>query len=384
MPKLKVPLYKVFWDEDDVDAVTRVIRRGSYWTLGPEVREFEKKLAEYIGVEYAVTFNSGTSALHAVMLALGVKPGDEVIVPSFTFIATANSALFVGAKPVFAEIEEERYGLDPADVVERITPRTKVLMPIHYGGMPARIKELREIAEDYGIFLVEDMAESLGAITEEGVKVGNYGDAAIISFCGNKVITTGEGGAVVTNDKRLYKKLLLVRSHGRLDYHGKYFTSPESFDYITLGYNWRMSSITAALGITQLNKIEKAIELRRRVAKEYEQRLRKVADIIRPFIEPPGVRAVYQMYTIRFVDNPSLRDAVRRHLAQKGITTKVYFEPIHLTKLYRSLGYKPGLLPRTEKISKEVLTIPIYPSMTREEIDYVVNSIAEAIQAAKA
>ena len=377
---VKIPLYRVYWDEDDVEAVTRVIRRGGYWTLGPEIREFERMLAEYLGVEYAVTFNSGTSALHAVMLAYGLRSGDEVIVPSFTFIATANAPLFVGAKPVFADIEEERYALDPADVVERITHRTKVIMPIHYGGMPAKIRELKEIAEDHGLILIEDMAESLGARTEEGRMVGTYGDAAVISFCGNKVITTGEGGAVVTNDKRIYNKLLLIRSHGRLDKYGQYFSSSQPFEYVTLGYNWRMSSITAAVGITQLRKIEKVVEMRRKVAQLYEKLIEeRLRGLVEPFREPRGTRAVYQMYTVRFRGRPDLREEARRLLQERGVTTKVYFDPVHKTKFYRSLGYGDLHLPVTETVSKEVLTLPIYPTMTREEVEYVVNTIAEAL-----
>ncbi len=379
---MKIPLYKVFWDNDDVEAVVKVIRRGSYWAVGPEIKEFEKKLAEYIGVKYAVSFNSGTSALHAAMLAYDIGPGDEVIVPSFTFIATANAALFVGARPVFAEIEEERYALDPDDVLERITSKTRVIMPIHYGGMPARIRELREIAEDHGLILVEDAAESIGALTEERKKVGNYGAAAIFSFCGNKVITTGEGGAVVTNDQKIYEKLKLIRSHGRLEGNENYFHSTRSFDYVMLGYNWRIATFIAALGITQLNKLEKAIELRRKVAEKYTEAIRReLGDIIKPFTEPPGTRGVYQMYTIRVLEGgKELRDKIREHLREKGITTKIYFEPVHLYTIYRRLGHREGELPRTERISGEVLTLPIYPTMTDDEIDYVVNALREAVE----
>ena len=378
---MKIPLYKIFWDEDDAESVLKVIRRGSYWTLGPEIKEFEERLAEYIGVEYAVSFNSGTSALHAVMLAFNVKHGDEVIVPSFTFIATANAALFVGARPIFAEIEDERYGLDPEDVLNRITQKTKVLMPIHYGGMPAKIKALKEIAEDHNLILIEDAAESLGAITEEGRKVGTYGDAAVFSFCGNKVITTGEGGVVITNDRKIYERLKLIRSHGRLEDGEDYFRSSKRFDYVTLGYNWRISSITAALGISQLNKLEKAIELRRKIAYKYTKFIEdKFKDLIKMFKEPPGTRAVYQMYTIRFYkDNGSLRDYVQSYLSKNNITTKIYFEPVHLYTIYRKLGHREGELPKTELISRQVLTLPIYPRMTNNEIEYVMAKLEEAI-----
>ncbi len=377
---MKIPLYKVFWDDEDVDAVVRVLRRGTYWTCGPEIKEFEERLAEYVGTEYAVVFNSGTSALHAVMLAYDIGSGDEVIVPSFTFISTANAPLFVGAKPVFAEIEPERYGLDPDDVVRRITSKTKAIMPIHYGGMPARIKELKEITEDKGLLLIEDAAESLGAITEEGKKVGSYGDAAVFSFCGNKVITTGEGGAVVTNDKRIYEKLKLIRSHGRLEGSEDYFRSSKRFDYIMLGYNWRVPSFVAALGISQLKKIEKAIELRRKIASYYTSRIvEELSESIEPFREPPGVRAVFQMYTIRIADKRINRDELQKYLESRGVSTKIYFEPIHLYTLYRNLGYKEGELPITEEISKRVLTLPIYPTMTTEEVDYIIECLKEFI-----
>ncbi len=380
--KIRIPLYKIFWDDDDVKAVLRVIQRGEYWTMGPEIKEFEERIAEYLGVEYAVVFNSGTSALHAAMLAFNIGHGDEVIVPSFTFIATANAALFVGAKPVFAEIEEERYDLDPDDVLNRITSRTRAIIPIHYGGMPAKIKELREIADDHNLVLIEDAAESLGAITEEGRKVGTYGDAAIFSFCGNKVITTGEGGVVVTNDKRIYEKLKLIRSHGRLEDSGDYFRSPKRFDYVMLGYNWRISSITAALGLSQLAKLERAIKLRRRIAEQYTKLISKeLGGKVKPFTEPKGVRAVYQMYTIRLPwDNGMVRDKLQQFLLEKGIITKIYFEPVHLYTIYRTLGHREGELPRTEIISKQVLTLPIYPTMTIDEVEYVVNSIKQFLE----
>ena len=205
-----IPLFRIYWDDEDIEAVTRVIERGSYWATGPEIKKFEEMVAEYVGRKYAVAFNSGTSALHSILLAYGIREGDEVIVPSFTFISTANAPLFVGAKPIFAEIEEETYGLDPEDVKERITKKTKVIMPIHYGGGPCgNIKELKEIAEDNKALLIEDAAESLGAKIGNEM-VGSFGNAAMFSFCQNKVITTGEGGIIVTDEKEIYEKMKLI------------------------------------------------------------------------------------------------------------------------------------------------------------------------------
>ena len=365
----KMPLFKIYWDEEDVRMVSDAINAGMNWAVGPNVEKFEKMIAEYIGAKYCVVFNSGTSALHAALLAHGIKNGDEVIVPSFTFIATANAPLFVGAKPVFADIEEETYGLDSEDVKEKITEKTKAIIPIHYGGCPCKIMELREIADDHNLILIEDAAESLGARIGDK-KVGTFGDSTMLSFCQNKIITTGDGGAIVTDSKEIYEKLKLTRSHGRLETQD-YFSSSEYLEYISLGYNFRMSNITAALGIAQLKKIDRIIEMRRENAKYLTTTLkREIKEILTP--APPGdYYNVYQMYTIR-VDN---RDELMKYLAEEGIMTKVYFSPVHLTHFYKNeLGYVCKL-PVTEKLSNQVLTLPMYPTLTKEEIDYIIEEI---------
>jgi len=337
--KWKIPLFKIYWDEEDVRLVSEVIRRGMYWAIGPEIEEFENLISEYIGVKYCTVFNSGTSALHAALLAHEVGEGDEVIVPSFTFIATANAPLFVGAKPIFADIEEETFGLDPEDVKEKITKKTKAIIPVHYAGCPCFIKELKEIAEDFNLILIEDAAEAFGAKVKEK-KVGTFGNSAMFSFCANKVITTGEGGAIVTNSKNLYEKLKLIRSHGRVD-KGNYFSSTEKMDYISLGYNLRMSNITASLGIAQLKKIDKIIEMRRKNVEYMSKELSKIKGIVIPEVHKDFFH-VYQMYTIKV-----------------------------------NGGYKEGELPATEKISKEVLTLPMYPLLKKNEMDYITREINE-------
>jgi len=251
-------------------------------------------------------------------------------------------------------------------------------MPIHYGGLPCKIRELKEIAEDYGLLLIEDAAESIGA-SVNNQKVGSFGDAAMFSFCGNKVITTGEGGIIVTNSGEVYERLKLIRSHGRLEFE-PYFMSIKTPDYITLGYNWRISSITAALGISQMKKLDKAIELRRRNAEYLTSKLSRISEV--KVVDPPqGYFHVYQMYTIRVRGGRKVRDALKSHLANKGIITKVYFEPVHLTHFYRKkFGYKGGELPVTEKLSGEVLTLPLYPTMTVNEMNYIIRSIEEFFQ----
>lgn len=213
---MKIPLFKIYWDEDDIKNVDNEIRSGMNWAVGPQVEEFEEKINEEIGTKYAITFNSGTSALYSLFIAYNISKGDEVIVPSFSYIATANAPLFVGAKPVFSDIETETLGLDPEYVNELITDKTRAILPIHYGGCPCKIRELKEIAEDHDLLLIEDAAEAMGA--KIGDKhVGCFGDSGILSFCQNKIITTGEGGAVVTDSQKIYEKLNLIRSHGRLE-----------------------------------------------------------------------------------------------------------------------------------------------------------------------
>jgi len=368
----KIPLFKMYWDKDDVKDVTEAIKAGMCWAIGPNIEKFEKMICEYNGTKYCVVFNSGTSALHAILLAHGIKKNDEVIVPSFTFIATANAPLFVGAKPVFADIEEKTFGLEPEDVKEKITKKTKAIIPIHYAGCPCKIRELKEIADDHKLLLIEDAAESFGAKIGEKM-VGTFGDSTILSFCQNKIITTGDGGAVVTNSKEIYEKLKLIRSHGRLETQN-YFSSTEYMDYIALGYNFRMSNITAALGLAQLKKVDKIIKMRKTKAECITKKLSKIKEVIPPN-PPKNYSHVYQMYTVMVKDGKNVRDDLMNHLAKEGIMTKIYFEPVHMTHFYRKkLGYKCKL-PVTEKISNRVLTLPMYPALTKNEINYIIEKV---------
>jgi len=364
----KIPLFKMYWDDEDVTQVSAAIRIGMNWALGPQIPVFEQKIAEYIGTKYCLTFNSGTSALHAALLSYGIGAGDEVIVPSFTFIATANTPKFVGATPVFADIEDDTFGLDPADVEAKITPRTKAIIPVHYGGYPCRIRELRSLAEEHDLILIEDAAEAMGA-KEGGKTVGTFGDSAILSFCQNKIITTGEGGAVVTDNRDLYEKMKLVRSHGRPDTLD-YFSTTEVLDYLSLGYNFRISTMTAALGLAQLEKIGRLIGIRRSDAAYYREGLKDVRGVTVP-PEQPDSFAVYQLFSIR----AEKRDALMKHLEGKGIMTKIYFPPVHKTHYYQNvLGYSP-CLPVTDTVSGDIVSLPFYPGITRDEMDTVILAI---------
>lgn len=370
----KIPLYKIYTDEEDITKINQIIRRGQEWAIGPEIIELENMIKNYVGTDYCVVLNSGTSALHALLLAYQIGTNDEVIIPSFSFISTANSIQFVNATPKFSDIEEITFGLDPNLIESQITKKTKAIMPMNYGGMSCQIFEIQKLARDNNLFLIEDAAESLGS-SINGKKVGSISDSAIFSFCGNKVLTTGEGGAVVTNSKDIYEKIKLISSHGRVD-QKSYFNNQNESQYIGLGYNWRMSSITAGLGISQLNKLDKIIKMRQENAKFLSSALSKIPELKVPQ-PPPGYEHIYQMYTIRLKDKKT-RDLLHEYLTNKRIFSKVYFSPIHLTDFYKNkYGYAKNDLPITEKVSDEVLTIPLYPNMTSEEKSFLVESIRE-------
>jgi perosamine synthetase len=368
-----IPLFRIYSDEDDLEKVNEILSSGMNWATGSSITQFEKSVADYIGTKYAITFNSGTSALHAALIAHGIGDGDEVIVPSFTFISTANSPLFVNARPVFADIEESTFGIDPEDCVEKITNKTRAIIPVHYGGCPCKIRELREIADDHNLLLIEDAAEAFGARIKER-NIGTFGESAMMSFCQNKIITTGEGGAIVTDSNDIAEKLKLIRSHGRLE-TSDYFSTGEVLDYITLGYNFRMSNITAALGLSQINKVEKLISLRRKNADFYIQFLKDCLKC-KIFFPPENYYHVYQLFSV-LVPN---RDDLMKFLQNKGISTKIYFPPVHKTTFYQNVLRYDCNLPTTIRISGDILSLPFYPGMMEEDIRYVCDSVKEFLE----
>ena len=370
----KIPLYKIFTDDEDVNLITNIVKRGNNWALGPEIEEFENKLADYVGVDYCLTLNSGTSALHASLLSNNIGNSDEVLVPSFSFISTANATLFVDSKPIFVDIEEETFGMDPKLIEQNISSKTKAIIPMDYGGQSCKIFDIKEKAHENNLILIEDAAESLGSKIK-GSKVGSVSDMSIFSFCGNKVLTTGEGGAVVTNSKEKFEKIKLIRSHGRID-EGNYFSNPNIANYYDIGYNWRMSTLTASLGISQLDKLDKIISMRQKNAEYISTRISKWDQIKTPKTSNQNEN-IFQMYTIRLSEIKT-RDKLQKFLLEKKIFSKIYFTPIHLSKFYmEKIGTQKGDLPITEKISDQVLTLPLYPNMEKNEMNYVIESVNE-------
>ncbi|TYL37479.1 DegT/DnrJ/EryC1/StrS family aminotransferase [Natronococcus pandeyae] len=372
-----IPLFEIAWDERDVQNAVDSITRGSFWANGPYIEEFEAGLESYLGVEHAVTVNSGTTALVAALEAHGIGEGDEVIVPAFTFIATANAVRLVGARPVFADIEAETYGLDPAAVVENVTEETAAIMPIHPYGAPCRIDSLADVASDANVPLIEDAAEAFGS-EHRGRTLGTIGDTATLSFCQNKVLPTGEGGAVVTDDDDLARRLERFRSHGRAS--DDYFSSSGSGDYVELGTNVRMSDLVASVGCAQLEKVDELIAGRRRVAKRLAAGLADVTGV-KPHAAAGSDQHVYQLFTVTFAANVD-RDAVIDTLAERSIASKVYWDPpVHLTHAYRErYGYERGLLPVTEEVSERVLSLPIHPELRNDEIDRIVAAVRDGVE----
>lgn len=372
---MDIPLFRIHWEEEDIRLVENIIRSGKYWCIGEQIEELENSISDYLDLKHCVLLNSGGSALLALMKAYGFSKGDEVIVPSFSFIATAYAPLYVEAKPVFADVEEHTFGLDVEDVERKISSKTKAIMPIHYGGMPCQIEAIKELATNNEIHLIEDAAEAFGAKINDQL-LGTIGDSAILSFCQNKVFTTSEGGAVVTNNTELQERIRLLRSYGRIT-EGDYFSTSRDIDYVSIGYNLRISTILAALGISQLRRVDKLIHMRRKNAQFLNNRLSEVDEIILP--SPPSNEffCVYQMYTIRVKEGRKKRDMLMHHLKKKGIASKVYFDPIHKYSIFQKLGYGRIELPITERLSSEVLTLPMFPHMTDDELNYIADALIE-------
>lgn len=375
-----IDLFEIDWSDEDIERVAASIKRGSQWANGPAIDEFEAGIEDYLGTEEAVAVNSGTSALVCALIAHGIGPGDEVIVPSFTFIATANAVELTGATPVFADIEPDTYGLNPQSVEDMLGPKTAAVVPVHcYGGV-CKIDEIVAVAEEHDIAVIEDAAESFGA-RYGGRQVGTFGDSAALSFCQNKIITTGEGGAVITDNQDVAAGAEMFRSHGRAS--GDYFYSDDSGRYVDIGANLRMSDLAASLGNAQLQRVEKLIEGRRRAARRMNARFNELAQV-QPHTIDEG-RHVYQLYTVTF-DEDVNRNSVVDVLAERGIDSKPYWDtPVHLTEYYRQeYGHRPGELPITEDIAKRVLSLPMHPNLTDEEIDSIVAAVAEGIDRSSA
>ena len=354
--------------EEITETVQKVLKSG-WFILGEEVEKFEKEFSSYIGVKYGIGVNSGSDALYLAVKALGIGRGDEVIVPTNTFAATANVALYVGAKPVFADSDLETFNISPKDVRDKISKKTKAIIVVHLCGNPCDMDALCKIAEENDLMLIEDCAHAHGA-KYKGRSCGTFGIASAFSFYPTKVMTTGEGGMVVTNDQRLAEKIKIIRNHGRASY------GPA--EIIDLGFNYRMPEINAILGLSQLIHINEYVENRNKFANLYNEQLAKIK-----WLTPQKVRegnlSSYYAYNIKLEDDaPVTRDELMLKLKEKGVETSILYNPVHLQPYYsKLLGFTKGRLPVAELLGERTLALPLYSCMSTEDIKYVVEKLKQ-------
>jgi len=365
----------------DIRAVARVLRHP-YLTQGPAVTSFEKALAAVSKADHCAAFSTGTSALHAAYFAAGIGQGDEVIVPAITFAATANCALYVGAKPVFADVDPSTGLMDVADVKKKITSRTKAIVPVDYAGRIADMAALRKLADKHRLALIEDGAHSLGA-SFKGKPAGHLADMTMFSFHPVKSITTGEGGAIVTNDKALFQKLALFRSHGIAKDTATFQRKglgPWYQEMQALGFNYRMPDILAALGESQLKRLGKFVERRRAVARRYPKLLSDEKNLILPPAERAGEVSAWHLYPVRLAPKLSARrDEMLVKLREAGIGAQVHYLPVYRHVYYEKLGYPAGLCPRAEAFAAAEISLPIYPGLRLSEQTKVARTLKRLV-----
>ncbi|MEM2093977.1 MAG: DegT/DnrJ/EryC1/StrS family aminotransferase [Candidatus Bathyarchaeia archaeon] len=366
-----IPINRPLIDDEEIRAVVRVLRSGvltSKSGSGVNVMQFEDAFARFVGAKYAIAVNSGTAALHASLLAAGVGKNHEVIVPSFTFVATAEAVLLAGGTPVFVDIDPETYCLDPDEVEAAITARTKAIIPVHLYGLPADMGRIMKIAEDHDITVIEDAAQAHGA-EYRGRRVGSLGHMACFSFYGSKNMVTGEGGIVTTSSRELAETLRSIRNHGE----GKAYQSE------ILGHNYRMPEMEAALGYVQLGKLPSFLDSRSRNAAFLSKAFKDRQELQLP-LEPEGFKHSWYVYTLRLKgSNAAKRNSVVRRIRERRVDCQVYYQkPIHVQPYYRA--FCSAQLRNTEMAARQVFSLPVHPSLDEEDLERVVNAVKAALE----
>ncbi len=378
-----IPYSRQLIEEDDIAAVVETLR-SPYLTTGPRVKEFEAAVAASVHAKHAVAFSSGTAALHGAMAAAGFGPGDEVLVPTLSFLATANAALYVGAKPVFVDSVKDGFNMDPADARTKVTARTKAIAPVHFAGEPADMSAIQQLAKENNLIVIEDAAHALGAV-HRGQMIGSLSPLTIFSFHPVKHITTGEGGLVTTPDAELAHKLRQFRHHGiNMAVTERDARQTWSYDMTSLGYNYRLTDIQCALGLSQLKKLERFLQRREAIVASYDAAFKDLPYVKCPPHAPKGGRHGWHLYIIR-LDTAKLgmsRDDMFKRLRDQGIGAHVHYRPIHLHSYYRRLGWKPGACPVIEKTFEGMLTLPIFPAMTDEMVGRVIAGVTNLVKLA--
>ncbi|MBA7519966.1 GDP-perosamine synthase [subsurface metagenome] len=378
MEQVQIPLSSPDIIEKDIEAVVGVMKTR-FLSIGPKVVEFEKRMSSFTGTKHAVAVNSGTSALHLIIKGMGIGEGDVVITTPFSFIASSNCILFERARPLFVDIEKETLNLDANKVEEKLESlskeeleKVKALLVVDAFGQPADWDRFKEIGEKYNLRLIEDSAEALGA-EYKGKRAGSLGEVGVFAFYPNKQITTCEGGVLVTDNEELTRLARSMRSQGRGE-------SGEWLDHERLGYNFRMDELSAALGCSQMDRIEEILDKREKVAEMYGEKLAEVEEVEIPFIAPYVSRMSWFVYVVR-LERGIDRDDVIRFLREGGIECKPYFTPIHLQPFYKKMfGYKRGDFLVTEDVSDRTIALPFFNNLEEEQIDYVVEKLKEGIK----
>ena len=369
-----IPLSNPDITHKEIEVINRVLATP-FLSIGPEIKKFEEMVANYIGVKYAVAVNSGTSGLHLCVRSLGIKDGDEVITTPFSFIASSNCILFERAKPIFVDIDEKTLNIDVSKIEEKITSRTKAILPVHVFGQPCEMDKIMEIAKKYNLAIIEDACEAIGA-EYKGRKAGTFGDAGVFAFYPNKQITTAEGGMIVTNNEKIAKLCQSMRNQGRDE-------DSSELSHKMIGFNYRMIEMSAALGVAQMERIEEILKKRQRVADIYNKKLVNVEGIKIPYILP-DVKISWFVYVIKLDENifsKTERDVVMRKLREKGINCRSYFPPIHLESFYIDMfGYKKGSFPITEKVTDLTIALPFYNNITEKQVEYICESLETIIK----
>jgi len=372
---MKIPLSAPDIQEEDIEAVASVLRTPRL-SMGPKLEEFEHAIARYVGVENGIGVSSGTAGLHLCVRALGIGEGDEVIVPSFTFVAVANVLRYEKAVPVFVDVEPETLNLDPGRIEAAITRRTKAIVVVHTFGCPAELSEILDIARRHHLCVIEDACEAIGA-EYDGRKVGGFGDAGVFAFYPNKQITTGEGGAVVTENSRMASMIRALRNQGRTE-------SDDWFQHSELGYNYRLSEMNCALGIGQLQRIEAILSRREEIARKYNDKLRENENLRLPVLSVPRRKISWFVYVVRLSGawSQTRRDWIVKEMNRRGIGCGRYFAPIHLQPAYQFASVRRTDLSVTEVQASRCLALPFFNRLQDEQIDEVCGNLCELLQLA--
>jgi len=353
-----IPIAKPTISGREIKSVIDVLKSG-HLVSGERVEEFEKKFARYINVKHAIATSNGTSALHTALLSLGIMPGDEIITTAFSFIASSNCILFVGAKPVFVDIDPKTYNIDPDEIKKNITNKTRAVLIVHLFGQPCEMEQIVDICKEKHLLLIEDACQAHGA-EYDGKKVGSFGDVATFSFYATKNMTTGEGGMITTNNEEVAEKSKLIVNQGQSK---KYY-------HTALGFNFRMTEIQAALGIFQLKKLDDVNKKRIKNAKFMTKSLLDTKELVTPFVSPK-VRHVFHQYAIR----SKQRDKLQTYLLNKGIQTAIHYPvPIYRQPIYQSLGFNINL-KNTEMVSRDILSLPVHQSLSKRDLEKITTEV---------